>query len=118
MDSYNSPTTKPIFRASQVIWYILAFFEVILAVRFLLKMLGANQSAGFTNLIYDLSLPLVAPFQAVFKVTRVEGNVFEWTTLLAMLVYWFLAMALTQLLFMSRTVSTGEAAQMLEREEV
>ncbi|MFZ2252872.1 MAG: YggT family protein [Minisyncoccia bacterium] len=118
MNSYNSPTTKPIFRASQVIWYILALFEVVLTLRFFLKLLGANPVASFTNLIYSVSLPLVSPFQAVFSISNIEKNIFEWTTLLAMFVYWLVAMGIMQLLFMSKTVSTGEAAQMLKQEEV
>ena len=118
MDSYNSPTTKPIFRASQVIWYILALFEVVLMLRFFLKLLGANPVASFTNLIYSVSLPLVAPFQAVFSISNVEKNIFEWTTLLAMFVYWLIAVGITQLLLMGKTVSTPEAAQMLKNEEV
>ena len=118
MDSYNSPTTKPIFRASQVIWYILVLFEVVLILRFFLKLLGANPVASFTNFIYNISSPLVAPFQAVFSVSSIEKNIFEWTTLLAMFIYWIIAVGIMQLLFMSKTVSTPEAAQMLEQEEV
>jgi uncharacterized protein YggT (Ycf19 family) len=119
MDSYNSPTTKPIFRTSQAVWYILGLIEVLLLFRFALKFLGANAEAGFSSLIYDLSYPLVAPFIAVFNVTKVSetGTVVEWTTLLALFVYWLIAMGIMQLLMMSRTVSTPEAAEILEREE-
>ena len=67
--------------------------------------------------MYALTQPLVAPFVNVFKITRVEGAVFEWTTLLAMLVYWFLALGIVKLFLMSKSVSTPEAAQKLNREE-
>jgi uncharacterized protein YggT (Ycf19 family) len=118
MDSYNSPTTKPIFQASQLIWYILTLFESILLLRFFLKLLEANPTAGFTSLIYGLSAPLVAPFQAVFKTVSVSGSIFEWTTLLAMFIYWLIAVAVIRLLFMGKTVSTREAAQKIEANEV
>ena len=49
MDSYNSPTTKPLFKGTQVVWYVLSVIEVILAFRFMLKLLGANPEAGFTK---------------------------------------------------------------------
>ena len=114
MDSQNSPTTKPIFRASQVVWYILALMEVLLAFRFFLKLLGANPLAGFTSFIYGMTFPLVAPFLTVFNITKVQGSVFEWTTLLAMFVYWLVALGIMQLLIMSVTVSTREAAMKLE----
>jgi type VI protein secretion system component VasF len=46
--------------------------------------------------------------------TRVEGSIFEWTTLLAMLVIWLIAFGIVQLFFMSKTVSTPEAAEKLD----
>jgi hypothetical protein len=117
MDSYNSPTTKPLYRAHRIIWYAFGILEALLAFRFLLKLLAANSAAGFTSFIYGITAPFVAPFINVFRVTRVEGSTFEWTTLLAMLVYWLLAWALTKLFVMSRTVSTPQAAAKLEKEE-
>jgi len=117
MDSYNSPTTKPIFRASQVIWYALSLLEATLVFRFALKLFGANSAAGFTDFIYNISSPFVAPFRAVFKTTNVQGSIFEWTTLLAMFVYWLFAMGITSLLVMSKTVSTSEAAVKLNKQE-
>ena len=116
-DSYNSSTTKPLFRGTQVVWYILGILEVILGFRFVLKLLAANPAAGFTDFVYDLSRPFAAPFLNVFRVTRVEGSVFEWTTLLAMAVYWLIAWGIIKLFVMSKTVSTPEAAQKLDKEE-
>jgi hypothetical protein len=117
MDSYNSPTTQPIFRASQVVWYVLSVVETILIFRFALKFLGANPGAGFSNFIYTISYPFVAPFLAVFNITEVSGSIIEWTTLLAVFVYWMIAMGVLQLLMMSKTVSTPEAAQKLNEGE-
>ncbi len=117
MDSYVSPTTEPIYRGTQVVWYLLGFLEAILAFRFVLKLLGANPTAGFTDLLYSLSYPFVAPFLNVFRVGKLEGSVVEWTTLLAMLVYWLLALGVLKLLLMSRSVSTPEAAAKLEAED-
>ena len=114
MDSYNSPTTKPLFKGTQIVWYILSLLEVVLAFRFVLKLTGANSAAGFTSFIYALSWPFTAPFQAVFPMTAVEGSIFEWTTLLAMLVYWMVALGIIQLFLMSKTVSTPEAAAKLD----
>jgi len=117
MDSYNSPTTKPLFRASQVVWYVLSLIEAVLIIRFFLKLLGANPAAGFTDFVYSISKPFVTPFLAVFNITIVEGNVFEWTTLLAIVVYWLIATGIVKLLVMSRSVSRIEAAKKLSQEE-
>jgi len=90
---------------------------VILGFRFVLKFLAANPAAGFTDFVYDLSRPFAAPFLNVFRVTRVEGSVFEWTTLLAMLVYWLVAWGIIRLFVMSKSVSTTEAASKLDKQE-
>lgn len=116
MDSYNSPSTKPLFRGTQIIWYLLTILEVLLIFRFLMKLAGANPSAGFSSFIYSVTSPFTTPFLAVFPITNVDGNIFEWTTLLAIVVYWLIALGAVQILVMSKTVSTPEAAIKLERE--
>jgi len=116
MDSYNSPSTKPLYRGTQIVWYILGLIEVLLAFRFVLKLLAANPSAGFSSFIYNVSYPFALPFLSVFHMTKIEGNIFEWTTLLAMLVYLLIAWAIVKLFFMSKTVSTPEAAAKLDKE--
>ncbi len=117
MDSYNSPSTKPLYRGTQVVWYVLGILEVLMAFRFVLKLLEANPSAGFTSFIYNVTYPFVTPFLNVFKITRVEGSVFEWTTLLAMFVYWLIAYAVIKIFLMGRSVSTPEAALKLDEQD-
>lgn len=117
MDSYSSNTTKPIFRGTQVVWYIVGLLEVFLVFRLVLKMLAANAAAGFSSFIYGVTYIFVAPFNAVFGITQVQGSILEWTTLLAMLVYYLVAWAIIKLLVMSKTVSTPEAAAKLSKAE-
>jgi hypothetical protein len=91
--------------------------EALLAFRFVLKLLGANPDAGFTNFIYGVTYVFAAPFLNVFGMTQVAGSVFEWTTLLAMFVYWALAIGMINLFLMGKTVSTPEAAVKLNKQE-
>jgi len=88
---------KAIFRAYQVIWYILGVIEILLVFRVVLKALGANPNSGFTNLIYSLSNPLALPFRGIFQTTVVEGSVFEYSTLIAGAVYALVAYGIVQL---------------------
>ena len=115
--SYTAPSTKPLYRGTQIVWYILGLIEVLLLFRFVLKLFGANPAAGFTSFIYGVTYIFAAPFLNVFRVTYVEGSIFEWTTLLAMLVYWVVAIGIKKLLLMGKAVSTPEAAVKLNREE-
>lgn len=117
MDSTNSPTTQPLYRGTQIVWYVLGVVEVLLAFRFVLKMLEANPAAGFSSFIYGITYVLTAPFLSVFRITEVSGSVFEWPTLLAMLVYGIIAYGVVQLFLMGKTVSTPEAAHKLNAQE-
>lgn len=117
MDSFNSPSTKPLYRGTQIVWYVLGLIEVLLAFRLVLKLLGANAAAGFTAFIYGVTHVLAAPFISVFGSTRVAGSIFEWTTLLAMFVYLVLAYGIIKLFLMGKTVSTPEAAVKLNNQE-
>lgn len=115
--SYHSPRTKPLYRGIQIVWSLTWFIEALLVFRFLLKLLGANPAAGFTSFIYGISYPFAAPFLNVFRITAVRGSVFEWTTLLAMLVYWLIARGIAKLLLMGKEVSTSEAADKLDEQD-
>ena len=107
MDSYNSPTTAPIYRVTQIIWYILYYIEAILILRFALKLFAANPQSGFVSFMYGITGFLVSPFLTAFGITKVMGSSFEWPTLLA----------IVKLLLIGKTVSTPEAAAKLNKEE-
>jgi hypothetical protein len=115
--SFNSASTKPLYRGTQIVWYLLGIVEVLLAFRFVLKLLGANPAAGFTNFIYGVTYVFAAPFLSVFRITKVSGSIFEWTTILAGFVYWVLAIGIIKLFLMGKTVSTPEAAEKLSDQE-
>ncbi len=110
--------TRPLYRGTQIVWYVLSVIEVLLVFRFLLKLIGANPSAMFTDLIYTLSYPFATPFLYVVRSTQVSGAVFEWTTLLAMLVYWVLAWGIVRLFVMGKPVSRVEAETKLQEQDV
>lgn len=118
MDSFNSPSTKPLYRGTQIVWYVLGIIEVFLAFRFVFRLLGANPEAGFSSFIYGITYIFAIPFLSVFKSSQpVSGSVFEWTTLLAMFVYWIIALGIIKLFLMGKTVSTPEAASKLDEQE-
>ncbi len=114
--SFTSASTRPLYRGTQIVWYILGLLEAFLAFRFVLKLLAANPTAGFSNFIYSVSHPFAVPFLNVFRVSKVEGSIFEWTTLLAMSVYWLIAWGIVRIFFMSKTISTPEAAAKLNED--
>jgi hypothetical protein len=77
-----------------ILYAIIGFIEGILGLRFLFMLIGANPASAFVNWIYDWTGPLVAPFAGIFgQHATVAGpgavtqSVFEWTTLIALVVY-------------------------------
>src|SRR5438067_2442312 len=108
METYTYETTRTVYYpGAEIVWYLAGLLELLLLFRFALKLLGANPAAGFTDFIYRISYPFVAPFINVFTPTAVPGTVpgsiFEWTTLLAMLVYWLVAVLIMRLFLVSST---------------
>lgn len=66
--------------------------EVILLLRFLFRLLGANPNNSFISFLYGVSHPFVAPFNGIFNdQTLGSQGVFEASTLIAVLIYGLLA---------------------------
>ena len=99
---------------SRVVMYIFGVIEVIIAIRFVLKMLGASAESGFVQLIYAVSDVLMAPFSTIFNVQQVEGATFDWSALVAIAVYALIAWGIVALI---RAVSPREHAETVERVE-
>lgn len=115
----GSPSTKPLYRGTQIVWYAFYVIETFLAFRFLLKLIGANAAAGFTRFVNNISGVFMSPFRYVLPTPQVaSGSVFEWSTLLAMLVYWVLAWAIVRLLVMGKPVLELEAHIKLQDQDV
>ena len=72
---------------TQIIGAILLFLEILLGLRFLLKLIAANPNSGFAVFIYGITEPFLAPFKALVGTPTSGGTVLEVTTLIAMAVY-------------------------------
>ncbi|MCH8518407.1 YggT family protein [Candidatus Gracilibacteria bacterium] len=108
---------KGLYLGNQIIWYVLSVIEVFLLLRFVLKLLGANPNAGFTQLVYNVGGFLNEPFNLIFSSSTPvsTGTTFEWSILVGMLVYWLIAIGIIRLFGMGRKVTTEEAHNDLEK---
>ena len=84
-------------RAKQIIYFIFGAIEALLAVRFILFALGANEASGFVRFIYGLSRPFVLPFQGIFSEPTLGASVVEWASLVGIIVYALVAYGLARL---------------------
>lgn len=101
------PATTPVaiseegrynFRAAAVVGFIVGVVDIVIAARFLGKLLGASAQSSFVNLIYGLSAPLVAPFQGIFGDGGSKANSFETSDLVAIVAYAVIGWGLVMLI--------------------
>ena len=77
---------------TRVVYFVLGVMEVIMGLRFIFRLLGANQGSSFVMVLYDLSHVFVAPFNGIFNDQTIgRVSVFEVSTLIAMLIYALIA---------------------------
>ena len=87
------------FKATQLIWLGLGILEVLLALRFFLKLIAANPSNLFASLLYSFTDLFLFPFAGLTATPSAGGMVLEVHTLIAMVVYALAAWALERLVW-------------------
>jgi uncharacterized protein YggT (Ycf19 family) len=96
------------WRASQIIYTIGGIVEALLIIRIVLEALAANPNAGFTSFMYNITNPLVSPFQGVFATPQSHGSVLDVAAILAIIVYALLTWGVARLLELAqRRATTG-----------
>ncbi|MGI9027296.1 MAG: YggT family protein [Candidatus Saccharimonadales bacterium] len=76
-----------------ILYAVGGFIELLIGLRFLFRLLGANGDSSFVHWIYSWSTPLVTPFAGIFgQEATVTGpgvaatSVFDWTALIALVI--------------------------------
>jgi uncharacterized protein YggT (Ycf19 family) len=87
------------YRLTQMIYWVFALIEGLIAIRLILKALGANPTAGFAQFIYGVTAPLVAPFAGLFGNPAYQNNVLELSSIVALVVYALVAWLLGKLVW-------------------
>jgi len=95
-----------VWTATRVITLVFTVIEVLLLIRFVLKLLAANADQALVSLIYGVTDPLVVPFRGIFA--QPSGTpVVEIATLLA-IVFFVLLAALIVAVVRATTGRRGE----------
>jgi hypothetical protein len=78
---------------ARIIYAVGGLIEIIVGLRFVFRLLGANPASAFVSWIYHISTPFVAPFAGVFGQNAtingtgvVTSSVFDWAALVALIV--------------------------------
>ncbi len=76
-----------LFQITRIVYTILGILEILLGIRFVLHLIGANAASGFATFIYGITGVFVAPFNGLIGTPASGGTTLEVTTLIAMAVY-------------------------------
>ena len=83
--------------AKRVVYYIGGAIISLLALRFVLALLGAAEGNLFVDFVYGLSSVFVAPFYGIFGEPTYGVSQFETSTLVAIIVYALLTVGIGKL---------------------
>ncbi|MGB4800276.1 MAG: hypothetical protein WBP03_02035 [Candidatus Saccharimonadales bacterium] len=97
---------------ASIIYAIGGFTELLIGLRFVFRLLGANGGNAIVGWIYTWSTPFVAPFSGIFgqDATVVQGvgtattSVFDWAALTALIVFGLIVGLIGSLLARRRVV--------------
>ena len=85
-------------RFLRIAWFLLGLLEAVLALRFVLSLLGANERNDFAAAVYGLTGVFVGPFRTLFATPASGGSSLELFTLVAMLVFFVAWWAVVKLI--------------------
>jgi predicted trehalose synthase len=89
------------YRLIQAIYLLFGVLEALIAIRLVLRVLGANPNAGFAEFIYGITAPFIAPFVGLFGSPQAGGSVLELQSIVALVVYALVAWLLARLAWLA-----------------
>ena len=86
-------------RVTQVIWLLVGFLEALIAIRIVLKLIGANPAAFFSQFVFGVTSVFLWPFTGLVGTPGVAQYQLEVTSIIAMIVYALIGWAVTRLIW-------------------
>jgi uncharacterized protein YggT (Ycf19 family) len=91
-------TVNPGRRAMDMIYLIFGVIDGLLIIRVVMKLLGANTAAPFTQWVYHVTDFFLAPFRNLLPAIGNNNSVLEMSVIIAILVYLLIAWVLARLM--------------------
>jgi uncharacterized protein YggT (Ycf19 family) len=95
----NLEYRESVYKVVQFVWLLFGALEGLIAIRVVLKLIGANPNSWFAALVYQLSDLFLWPFQNLTLNPAFGNFVFELTSLIALLVYALIGWGLARLIW-------------------
>jgi uncharacterized membrane protein len=100
----------------RILYTLLGILEILLGLRFVLKLIAANPDSGFTVFIYGITGLFMSPFNAIIGTPTFGGSSFEVTTLIAMAVYALFFWVLVRVIQVATSQTTARTITRSTRE--
>jgi len=84
----------------QLVWLVFGLIEAVIAIRFILRLLGANEGAPFGAFIYQVSGAFLLPFSGLFTTPRSGGSALDLNALVGLVVYMLLAWLVAKIVWL------------------
>lgn len=91
-------STNPGRRAMDFVYLVFGVIDGLLLIRLVLKLLGANTMAPFTQWVYNVTDFFLAPFRNLLPAIGTDHSVLEMSVIIAILVYALIAWVLARLM--------------------
>lgn len=93
-------------RLERAVWFVGGLIATLIAIRFVMKLLGASYQADFVRFIYGVTGVLVAPFRGIFQATGSGNYILEPESLIAIAIYLLITWAAVAVIRIMRTPRT------------
>lgn len=90
----------------RVIWFIVGVISVVLLLRILLLLIGANQGNGFVDLVYAIGGFFAAPFSGIVSSPTYGVSFFDSASVVAIVVYLLLGWGASKLVTLGQSEET------------
>jgi len=117
LEDVNSRQRLTLERISALIGFLFSVIEGTIGLRVLLKLMEANPRNAFASFLYNFTALFLAPFAGLTANPSVGGMILEITSIVAMIVYALIALAVIRLVWLifyqpsARSVTTYERDQ-------
>ncbi|MDT8305486.1 MAG: hypothetical protein RRC07_06080 [Anaerolineae bacterium] len=98
------------------VWLLTGMLEILLGLRFVLKLMAANPAAPFVDFIYTLSTPFLWPFFGITGTPAANDMVLEIPTAIAMVVYALLAWIIVRVIRLAMVPTESRSVSVSRRE--
>ena len=115
VDDIGTAWRQKVHSFGRFIWLVFSIIEVLIGLRFFLKLIAANSANLFAQMVYNFTDLFMRPFVGLTHSPAIGGMVLEFSALIAMIVYALFAWALVSMIEILFNRSSARNVTVYER---